>query len=280
MNISKKSLFSFFIYFVSVGFTIILLFPLVNIIVISLQTTYDIAINVYPNYNFIPKSITLENYRIVIGTQNIGRPFLNSLIVSFSTASFVTALCIMGSYSFSRFKTKLTGVILLVFIFTRLIPPISMVIPFFILGRNIGLYDTRLLLIVIHTAFSLPYAIWILKGNIDQLPYQIEESAMIDGCSNWGTLIKIVVPLAKPGIVAIFIFSFLGVWNSFLIPLVLTARKAQTIQVALGKNIGNQEVFWNLLTASGVISLIPVISLALIFQKAIIKGIAEGSLKG
>ncbi len=280
MNISKKSLFSFFIYFVSVGFTIILLFPLVNIIVISLQTTYDIAINVYPNYSFIPKSITLENYGIVIGTQNIGRPFLNSLIVSFSTASFVTALCIMGSYSFSRFKTKLTGVILLVFIFTRLIPPISMVIPFFILGRNIGLYDTRLLLIVIHTAFSLPYAIWILKGNIDQLPYQIEESAMIDGCSNWGTLIKIVVPLAKPGIVAIFIFSFLGVWNSFLIPLVLTARKAQTIQVALGKNIGNQEVFWNLLTASGVISLIPVISLALIFQKAIIKGIAEGSLKG
>ncbi len=223
---------------------------------------------------------TLGNFRAIFETPlSFGPLLVNSLIVSIATLVIAIPLALMAAYAFSRYTFVGNTGLLIWVLATQFIPPVVVVIPFFNLFRRFGLIDTRLALVIVNLSVALPYAIWLLKGFIDTLPTEVEEAAMVDGCTELGILRHVTLPLVVPGLVVATVFCFIQAWNEFLFALILTRREAVTLQVGLLNTTGVRGVQWNQMAATGLIVMVPIFILSFAIRRYFVQGLTMGAVK-
>ena len=225
-------------------------------------------------------SPTLDNFRIIFDSPyNIHLKLVNSIIVSSFTVLLTLSLATFTAYSFSRFKVFAKKQVFFLILITQFIPAIVIVLPFFILFRDLGLLDNKFSLILINLTLTLPLAIWMLKSFIDNIPIEVEEAAIIDGSTHPQVLMNVIFPLLVPGLISTGIFCFILSWNEFIFALVLTSKDSLTLPVGLSLFQSEEGFLWNLISAAGILIMLPMFFLTLIIQKHIIKGISLGAVK-
>ena len=223
---------------------------------------------------------TLENFALVFDSPyHLGRKLLNSTVVSLVTVGVAIPIATGAAYSFSRFRMRGERVMFVMILATQFVPAVVIVLPFFLLFRDLGILDTRLGLILVNLSIVTPFAIWMIKGFIDGIPRDTEEAALVDGSTRLQVIRNIVLPMAAPGLVAAAIFCFIISWNDFLFALILTTNKAVTLTVGLALFQAEEGDLWNLLAAAGIIIMVPMFVLALIIQKHFVQGMTMGAVR-
>jgi len=246
---------------------------------------------------WFPENPTLKNFQAMFDmSSHIGQRFISALRNSFIISGSVTIICLifgtLAAYALARLKFPFKNNIVMSLISIRMIPTVALVIPFFVIIRTFDyyliqanshfhFYDTKINLIILYVTFILGFVIWIMRGFFLTIPTELEEAARIDGCTRTQALIKIVLPLSAPGLVATGIFTFLLAWDEFVLALVFTkTTNSMTIPVYIAA-LGSQYIHaFDQIAASGFVASLPPIILALIFQKFLIKGLTAGSTKG
>lgn len=233
---------------------------------------------VYTNAIIFPP--ILDNFRDIFGDQLDFTPFVvNSLIISTITVAIAIPLAVMASYVLSRYVFKGSTALLIWFLCTQFLPPVVVVIPFFTLFRQLGIIDTRISLIIIDLSLTLPYAVWMLKGFVDSLPTEIEQAALVDGCTEIQVLRYITMPLMMPGMITTAVFAFIMAWNEFLYALVLTRDNATTMTVGLLSTQTHRGVQWEWMAAGGILVMIPIFILSLTIRHYFVEGLTMGAVK-
>ncbi|WP_250515491.1 carbohydrate ABC transporter permease [Caballeronia sp. INDeC2] len=223
---------------------------------------------------------TLDNFiEIMREPFRVQDKLLNSLIVSCSTVAITLPIATASAYSFSRFRLFAHKSLMVAVLATQFLPPVVIVLPFFLMFRDLGMYDTRIALIVVQTAMVMPFAIWMIKGFIDQIPIDIEESALIDGATRLQVLYQMIMPIAFPGIVTAGIFCFILSWNDFIIAVILTSEDAVTLPVAMGLFNREEGDLWQLLSATGILIMLPMFLFASFMQRYLIRGTTAGAVR-
>ena len=223
---------------------------------------------------------TLENFALVFDSPyHLGRKLLNSTIVSLVTVAIAIPIATGAAYSFSRFRMRGERVMFVMILATQFVPAVVIVLPFFLLFRDLGILDTRLGLILVNLSIVTPFAIWMIKGFIDGIPRDTEEAALVDGSSRLQVIRNVVLPMAAPGLVTAAIFCFIIAWNDFLFALILTTNKAVTLTVGLALFQAEEGDLWNLLAAAGIIIMVPMFALALLIQKHFVQGMTMGAVR-
>jgi multiple sugar transport system permease protein len=255
---------------------LITLFPIYWMLVTSLKTQME-AFALPPAWFFSP---TLENYIEIFRLRPFFHYILNSLIISTTTVVFTLIIGTIAAFSLARFSFKGRDHIAMWFLSTQMVPPIVALIPFFLILKNLFLLDTHLGMIMIYSTFTLPYIIWMMRGFIAEIPADIEESAMVHGCSRLQAFRKVIFPLILPGLAATGIFCFIICWNEFLAALILTGDDAKTLPVAVIDFMSEQGIMWSQVCAAGTVMIIPILIMSSFVQKYMIRGLAYGALKG
>ena len=262
-------------YVIALALVIVFVFPVYWLFIISFKTPDEIF--AYPPV-WYPESIQFANYRVLFkdgDAVTVG----NSLILASVSTFFAMILGTMAAYSLARFKTG--GENLAVWIISqRMMPPVAIVFPLFLLYVWLGWVDTYFGLILLYTAFSLPYVIWMMRGYIEDIPLELEESALVDGCTRWEVLWKVVLPMARSGLFATAVFTFIFAWNDFLFALVLTRTEVTTYTVQVTHYFGGQSNFWAKIAAMSVLGTIPVFFTVAVMQRYLVRGISMGAVKG
>ena len=253
----------------------IFVFPVYWLFIISFKTPDEIF--AFPPV-WYPKSIQFSNY-FVLFKDGDAKTVLNSLILATTSTIIAMILGTIAAYSLVRFKTG--GENLAVWIISqRMMPPVAIVFPVFLLYVFFGWVDTFFGLILLYTAFNLPYVIWMMRGYIEDIPLELEESALVDGCSRWEVLWKVVMPMARSGLFATAVFTFVFAWNEFLFALVLTRTEVATYTVQVTHYFGGQSNFWAKIAAMSVLGTIPVFFAVATMQRYLVRGISMGAVKG
>lgn len=233
-----------------------------------------------PQRTLLPETLTPANYlRLFTKTSfivNLG----HSLVVALGTVAIGLALSLTAAYAFSRYRFKGRRTLMLSFLLINMFPLILLIIPLFITMRVLGILDTHLALILAHSTFSIPFATWMMTSYFDALPRSLDEAAMVDGCTALGAMLKVVLPLALPGVVATGIYIFITSWNEYLYASVLAGQQVRTLTVAVQGLVGEYEIAWGLLTAGGVVGALPVTLLFMAIQTRLIAGMTQGAVKG
>ena len=262
-------------YLLALLLVIVFVFPVYWLFIISFKTPDEIF--AFPPV-WYPESIQFANYKVLFkdgDAATVG----NSLILASVSTFFAMILGTIAAYSLVRFKTG--GENLSVWIISqRMMPPVAIVFPIFLLYVWLGWVDSYTGLIVLYTAFSLPYVIWMMRGYIEDIPLELEESALVDGCTRWEVLWKVVLPMARSGLFATAVFTFIFAWNDFLFALVLTRTEVTTYTVQVTHYFGGQSNFWAKIAAMSVLGTIPVFITVAIMQRFLVRGISMGAVKG
>lgn len=237
-------------------------------------------INIWPP-QWIPKVLQLENFKeIWSGNGNFKVAFINSLIVSTSTMLICTVLGSLGAYAVSRFEFVGKKSFLFIIIVTQMFSAVTLVGPMYKIIKNLGLLNTHIALILPNAAFALPMTVWLLYGYLDGISKNLEEAAMIDGCTRLGAVRRVLLPLIAPGIVTSGLFAFIVAWNDLLFARsFITKTEFMTISVSLTNYQSLFETRWHELMAASLVSVIPVFILFLLIQKHLVKGLASGGVK-
>ena len=258
-----------------VVFFLFFIFPIYWMVATSLKNTVDIF-SIPPKWFF---KISLENYWYILSDDSgFLKKIFNSSIAAILNAIFTLLLTFPAAYSMSRYKTG--GINLLMwFLSIRMIPPIVGAIPLFIIFSKLGLVDTFIALPILYIVINLPFAIWMIKSFIDEIPKEIDESAYVEGCSTTGVIIKIIIPLIKPGIFATLVFCFIMAWDEFLIAYIFTRKEAITAPVGVARFITERQILWGYITAGATLASILPIVLLIMFQKNLVRGLTLGAVK-
>ncbi|WP_135851471.1 carbohydrate ABC transporter permease [Halorussus salinus] len=260
-------------------------FPIYYIFITSLKPS-GAVINL--PVTFFPTEPTISNYVEIFANRPFELYTFNSLVVASVTTVVVVSLGTVSGYTFSRYDFLGNKALLLSIVAARMIPPIALIVPFFAImsdpplvgGLTGSLYDTKVALILTYTFFNLPFAVWIMKNYFDGVPESLDEQAKVDGCSTWEGFVKIILPVAKPGIAATAILAFIFSWNEFVFALVLTSsEQAQTLPIAVSLFVADDFVDWAHLAAGGMIAALPGILFGLFFQRYIVSGLTQGAVK-
>ncbi len=211
--------------------------------------------------------------------------FRAALVNSSIIASTVTAVSMvvgtLAAYAFARLRFPGRSWLILAFMATYMLPPIALILPLFQIMGALGLRDTPLALIIIYSSFVTPYVIWIMRGYIETISPELDDAARVDGCSRLGALVRVIVPVAMPGLVSTALLAFLLAWDEFLYALIITQSNAsKTLPIAINDFIGRHGVDFGLLAAGGVIAALPPVIIAFVFQRYIVAGLTAGSVKG
>jgi multiple sugar transport system permease protein len=204
---------------------------------------------------------------------------INSLIVAILGTFIAVFVAYLGAYGISRYKTG--GTFMFIFILTtRMFPAYGIAIPFVVIYSNLGLMDNRIALAAIYAATTFAFAVWMLKSFMDDIPVELEEAAMLDGCSQWGIIFKVTFPLVKGGFLAAALFLFILNWGEFFFAAVFTYKDAVTAPVQLQKYFATSGYLYGPMAAQSILSLIPVIIFAYIIQNHLVRGLTFGAIKG
>lgn len=230
-----------------------------------------------PHLFFTP---TLDNFvAIMQPPYEIHKKFLNSAIVALTTVAIAVPVATMAAYSFSRFRIRGEKTIFMAIIATQFVPSVILLLPFFILFRDLNLLDTRTGLILVNLSFVIPYAVWMIKGFIDAIPLDTEEAAMVDGSTRLQVIKNVVIPMAAPGLITAGIFCFIVAWNEFLLALIMTSRDALTLPVGLSLFNTEQGDLWQLISATGILIMLPMFALGFVIQKHFVQGSTGGAVR-
>lgn len=252
------------------------LFPVIWIILTSLKTRTDILTNV-PMLVFQP---TLENYQTIFGpTFNFQSAVMHSLVIAGVSTFFCVVLAVPTSYSLARFRGTASNNIALWILSLRYLPPIALVIPFYIIATTFDMIDTYAVMVIIYTAFGLPFAIWLMRGFFREIPAELDEAAKLDGYGYVDVLRRVILPLTTPSIAVTAIFTFVFSWNEFVMALILTDTNALTVPVAISKMQMAYSVLWGEMSAAGVIALLPLLVVVFALQQYIVRGLTLGAVK-
>ncbi|MGI9436124.1 MAG: carbohydrate ABC transporter permease [Geminicoccaceae bacterium] len=265
LTIRVAILFIFFLFF---------MFPFYWIIATSLKTQVD-AFAIPPKWFF---DVTFENYIEVLSDTDFLNQAKNSLIASLANALITLALALPAAYSMSRYKTGGKD-LLFWFLSIRMIPPIVGAIPLFVLAAQYRLIDTYVILPVLYIILNMPFAVWMLKSFIDEIPREIDESALIDGCTNLAVIRRMILPLIKPGLAATVVFCFILAWNEFLLANIFTRRVAVTLPVGISKFITEKQILWGYITAAATLATLPPIVFLWFFQRNLVRGLTLGAVR-
>ena len=251
--------------------------PIVLMYLASFKTA-DVLSVLPPPLFFTP---TLENYQKLLDTTPFVQYLWNTLIIAIATTVLSLVFGSLAAYSFTRFRYAGSDSLPLFYLVMRMLPRFVLVIPYYLLMRQLGLLNTHSALILAYTSFSLPFCIWLLIGFFKEIPIELEEAGMVDGASRIGVFTRIVIPLVAPGLAATAIFTFLLGWNELLFSLVLAGRDSRTLPtLATSFAVSDRGIEWGPLNAMGSLVLLPVIVMALLVQQHIVKGMTMGAVKG
>lgn len=230
-----------------------------------------------PHLFFTP---TLDNFvAIMQPPYEIHKKLFNSVIVALTTVAIAVPVATMAAYSFSRFRIRGEKTIFMSIIATQFVPSVILLLPFFILFRDLGLLDTKFALILVNLSFVIPYAVWMIKGFIDAIPLDTEEAAMVDGSTRLQVIKNIVIPMAAPGLITAGIFCFIVAWNEFLLALIVTSRDALTLPIGLSLFNTEQGDLWQLISATGILIMLPMFALGFVIQKHFVQGSTGGAVR-
>lgn len=262
------------LYFAVLGiFLVLFLFPFVWMLLSSFKTQAQIM-TMPPKWIFTP---TFRNYTEVFGDQAFGKYIVNSFLIA--TGSTITAL-ILGlpaAYSIARNKQSGLGFAILI---ARIVPGITFLIPWFILFTKLKLVDTFAALILTHMLVTMPFVVWVMIAFFEGIPAELIEAARVDGCTEQSAFLRVVLPISGPGIITSSILAFIFSWNNFMFSVILTGARTKTLPVAIFNFLSYSEINWGGLMAAAVIITLPVLILALVTQKYIVKGLTAGAVKG
>ena len=250
--------------------------PVIVLFLTSFKTQIQIMEKGF-GWFFMP---TLMNYSNVLLEQGFLRYMTNSLIVGLASTFFTLLIGGFASYALVRFNFFGKGTISLGTLLLRMIPPAVLVVPIYVLWSYFGLADTLLGLVVIYVGLNLPFTIWVLISFIADVPVELEEAAVVDGCGPWKIFFTIILPLIKPGLAAAAIFTFRIAWNEFILALVLTNRVTRTLPVATTIYLTDTGVEWGNITAMGTLVALPAIIFTFLAAKQLIAGLTAGAVKG
>lgn len=232
-----------------------------------------------PPANSACEEITRSRSMVVVGPSNYVPRFVNSLIIAFGSTLLSVGLGTCAAYAFSRFKVPLKDDLLFFILSTRMMPPIAVAIPIFLMYRELGLSDTRLGMILLYTSVNVSLAVWLLKGFIDEIPREYEEAAMIDGYTRLQAFRKVVLPQATTGIVATAIFCLIFAWNEYAFAVLLTSGTAQTAPPFIPIIIGEGGQDWPAVAAGTTLFLIPILVFTVLLRKHLLRGITFGAVR-
>jgi multiple sugar transport system permease protein len=230
-------------------------------------------------FRYFPVHPSFENYPKIFQKISFARNLRDSLIVAAATMLVGLAISLTASYSFSRFRFRGRNYLMIQFLVINMFPIVLLLIPLFVIMRVLKLIDTYFALIIAYSTFTIPFSTWMMTSFFNAIPKQLDEAALVDGCTRFSAMTRVIVPIAFPGIAATAIYIFITAWNEFLYAAILTGNKVLTIPVALQNLIGEYNIAWGLLTAGGVISVIPVIVLFFFIQKQLVSGMTAGAVK-
>ena len=229
----------------------------------------------------VPWPITFEHFDTVWNGIGFGVFFKNSLIIGVGTMIVVTVFALMGGYALARFKFRGQRVFLLALLCTQFIPGAMMLIPLFVIFKSAGLLNSLTGLVVADTAFQLPLALILMSGFVRNVPVELEEAAMVDGCSRLRAFFAVTLPQLKPAIVAVGSFAFIGAWNNFLFALMFASRQDKfTLPVGLSYALGEFNTDFGALAAGGVVAAVPVVLVFAVVQRFLVQGLSAGAVKG
>lgn len=276
---TKRKVIGVIRFFVLAFYLLLVILPIYWMVITSFKTNAEIVNAQLVTY--WPKTFTLDNYKGLFSTMHYGTYLKNSLIVTVSTAIVVTVLSIYGGYGLARFKFKGKGVAMIFFLITQMIPSILVIIPMYVIFAKIGLIDSYASLFIFYTVTNLPFCAITMRSFFERIPYALEEAAFVDGCSRSQTLWKVVLPVMFPGIVAVFVFAFIGAWNELIAGTIfLNTQKMWTIPIGLKALVGKYNVDWGSMMAGGCLALLPTAIMFIFVQKYIVEGMTAGAVKG
>jgi multiple sugar transport system permease protein len=261
---------------------VVMLFPVLWMIETSIKENRDVYAVPAKFFDF---QITLAHYRDVFvapggGRSDLSVAFLNSLLVAGASTVLATLLGVPAAWAYSRFTLKAKKDQLFFILSTRFMPPVVVVIPIFLMYRVAGLIDTPLGLILIYTAFNLPFTIWMVKGFVDEVPAEYEDAAMLDGYTRLQAFRKFTLPLLVPGIAATAVFALIFSWNEFVFAVFLTSSDSvRTAPPAIAGLIGGTTVDWGLVAASSVVFALPVLIFAYLVRRHLVAGVTLGAVR-
>ena len=263
-------------YLILTFFSAVSIFPIIWLFLSSIKMQVDLLARP-PVFFFKP---TVQYYIYCFKTGFFGSFFVNSLVVALFTTFFSIIIGGIGGYSLARLRFYGKRFLAFFILSLRMLPAVLLVIPIYILARELGIINTKLSLVITYIAFNLPFVTWMLRSYMDNIPVEVEEAARTDGASRIYTLIKITFPLSLPGLFSTAIFCFLLSWNEFIFATTLTSSpKAQTFPVAVSGFIGCRGIAWSALAASTCIMLVPPLLFGIFAQRFIIRGFISGALK-
>lgn len=252
-----------------------LMFPPSWMILTSFKRGRDVF-DLPPKIFFSP---TLDNYQAIFSRPGLAQVFFNTVIVSLFASALALMVGSLAAYSIARFKTGGKALLFGTLLF-RVLPAIVIGLPFFILFSRLRLIDTLQGLVLAYIAFLLPTTIWLMIPFFVDIPREIEEAALVDGCSRFGAFLRVVLPLAQPGLVVTGIYNLLGSWNHFFFGLILTSFNARTLPVEASNFVGEYALQWGEVSAIGSLLIIPPILVAFFLQKYLVRGLTLGAVKG
>ncbi|PIQ24968.1 ABC transporter permease [bacterium (Candidatus Blackallbacteria) CG17_big_fil_post_rev_8_21_14_2_50_48_46] len=269
---------SWFSYFVLVVAALIAIFPVFWIFSTSLKPAAEVL---SPQVTVFPKTVTLENYQQVLQGGLFWQWMFNSVMIALLTTVIGIILAATTAYSVSRFEFWGKKTVLFAFLVAQMFPGAILIVPLYNIMKDLGLLNTFSGLIIAYSTLSLPFCVWMLKGFFDAIPMSLEEAAMIDGMTAFGTFVRIILPLSLPGLAVTGFFSFITAWNEFMFALTfMTGENHYTLPVGLRTYVFEFNTAWHLMAAGAIIVTIPVLVVFLVAQRFLISGLTAGGVKG
>jgi ABC-type glycerol-3-phosphate transport system permease component len=275
---ARRKLYVFFLYAASILMCAFALFP----VVWDLSTSFkpdELIFHQPPQW--IPRQVTLSHYKEVLHNNDMVRYFINTFVTAVWSTFIALIIGVLGAYGFSRYKFPGNKTMLISIMLTRMLPRVSLIVPFFITLQKLRIYNTRPGLVMVFMVVTMPLSLWMLKGFFDSIPYEIEEAAVVDGCTPLGILFRIDLPMIMPAVASVGMYIFITAWNEFLLALTMTKGKGlRTISVGLAFYIDELGVRWGSLMAASILMSIPAMIVFSLFSKFLIRGLSEGAVKG
>jgi len=252
-------------------------FPFLYMLLSTMKTPID-NISMPPKFVFTP---TADNFRTVLKNPDVLRFLRSSLLVATMSTAIALVLAFPAAYALVRFRRFYrTERVAYLFLLLQLLPIISLVFPYFAIAQRLGLRDTHLILVIVYTYWNVAWAIWLIRGFIEAVPAELDEAALVDGCSRPQALWKVVIPVSAKGLVAAAILIFIGAWNEFTLAFFLTARDARTYPTIIGFFLTHSGIRWGEMFVAASLGTLPIVIFALLVRKSFVSSLSFGAVKG
>ncbi len=253
------------------------LIPIINLALSSFKPAVMVT-NAPPK--FLPSPFTVENYVAIFTESSILKYLLNSIIVALGSTIIAIFLGAMAAWVVARFASLMTQFFMIFTLIARVIPPVTIAVPILTIINTMGLKDTHMGLMIVHASINLPFVIWMLSSFFGKIPFELEEAALIDGCSRFQSFQKVILPIMLPAIATTAVFTMMLSWNDFLFALLLTDKDAVTGPLFISRYLSAYTSEWGQMAAAGTLFTLPILTLSVFIQKRIVEGMTMGAVKG